>query len=39
MKGEQYSTIYETPVLVTKENAIEAYQGNDTLESLATAGS
>jgi len=27
-----------TPVLVTKENAVEAYQGNDTLEELAKQG-
>jgi putative multiple sugar transport system substrate-binding protein len=27
-----------TPVLVTKDNAVEAYKGNDTLEELAKAG-
>lgn len=27
-----------TPVLVTKENAVEAYKGNDTLEELAKKG-
>ncbi|MBT2502594.1 sugar-binding protein [Curtobacterium sp. ISL-83] len=27
-----------TPVLVTKENAVEAYKGNDTLEALAKQG-
>lgn len=27
-----------TPVLVTKENAVEAYKGNDTLEALAKKG-
>jgi putative multiple sugar transport system substrate-binding protein len=28
-----------TPILVTKDNAVEAYKGNDTLEQLAKAGS
>ncbi|MFZ7086591.1 substrate-binding domain-containing protein [Curtobacterium sp. RRHDQ10] len=27
-----------TPILVTKENAVEAYKGNDTLEALAKQG-
>ncbi|OII09046.1 sugar-binding protein [Curtobacterium sp. MCBA15_008] len=27
-----------TPILVTKENAVEAYKGNDTLEALAKKG-
>ena len=27
-----------TPVLVTKDNAVEAYKGNDTLEELAKKG-
>jgi len=26
------------PVLVTKDNAVEAYKGNDTLEELAKKG-
>ncbi len=31
-------TVELTPILVTKENAVEAYQGNDTLEALAKQG-
>ncbi|GGL02638.1 putative multiple sugar transport system substrate-binding protein [Curtobacterium luteum] len=31
-------TVELTPILVTKDNAVEAYKGNDTLEQLAKQG-